>query len=143
VSAAVAGCAILALAAAIAAQPAGRIVDPDGWQIPQAAAEEKNPVPASAEAVEQGRQIYRENCQKCHGPKGKGDGPDGDPDHRPSDLSNASRLAPTLNPDGVIFYKVWNGRKQPRMPAHKDRLTRQQVWTLIHYVRTLSQPPAP
>jgi mono/diheme cytochrome c family protein len=50
-------------------------------------------------------------------------------------LTVAKRAA--NNPDGVIFYKVWNGRKKPKMPAFKDELTKDQVWTIVSYVQTL------
>ena len=42
------------------------------------------------------------------------------------DLTNAKRAA--RNPDGVVFYKIWNGRTKPKMPAQKDELTKDQVW---------------
>jgi len=32
-----------------------------------------------------------------------------------------------INPDGVLFYKIWNGRTQPTMPAYKDRLSKDDV----------------
>ena len=68
-----------------------------------------------------GKSIFKEKCQKCHGPGGKGDGPDADPDAQEDmDLTRANRAA--KNPDGVVFYKVFNGRKKPKMPATKGRL---------------------
>jgi len=47
------------------------------------------------------------------------------------------RRAAARNPDGVMFYKIWNGRANPKMPAMKTDITRADVWTLIHYVKTL------
>ena len=74
-----------------------------------------------------GKAIFKEKCQKCHGPGGKGDGPDADPDAQEDmDLTNPKRAA--RNTDGVVFYKVWNGRKKPKMPAQKDELTKEQIW---------------
>jgi mono/diheme cytochrome c family protein len=108
---------------------------PDSWQIPPGAAEEKNPVEASQAVLAKGKQIYEAKCQRCHGPEGLGDGPDADPDHMPGDLSDGSR-APQ-NPDGVMFYKIWNGRSKPKMPGFSSELSREEVWTLIHYVKTL------
>jgi mono/diheme cytochrome c family protein len=109
----------------------------DGWQIPPTAMSESNPIPRSDQVVAKGKQIYRSKCQRCHGVAGKGDGPDADPDHRPDDLTDAGRAA--RNPDGVIFYKVWNGRKKPKMPAFSADLGRDEVWTVVHYVKTLRQ----
>jgi mono/diheme cytochrome c family protein len=51
------------------------------------------------------------------------------------DLTNPRRAA--RNPDGTVFYKVWNGRKSPKMPAFKDELTKDQVWQIVAYAQTL------
>jgi mono/diheme cytochrome c family protein len=107
----------------------------DGWQIPQKAASEVNPVPAGEAAIAKGKGLYRSKCQRCHGVSGKGDGPEADPDHAPGDLTDASRAV--RNPDGILFYKIWNGRKKPKMPAFSTDLSREDVWTLVHYVKTL------
>jgi mono/diheme cytochrome c family protein len=107
----------------------------DGWQIPPGAPEEKNPIPQSEQTIARGKQIYESKCRRCHGPEGRGDGPDADPDHMPEDLSDPSRAS--RNPDGVMFYKVWNGRKKPKMPAFKTELSREEVWTVIHFAKTL------
>jgi mono/diheme cytochrome c family protein len=110
----------------------------DGWQIPADAAAETSPVPSTPVAIAKGKQIFKAKCQRCHGAAGKGDGPEADPDHRPGDLTDAGRAS--RNPDGVMFYKIWNGRAQPRMPALKMDLSRDEVWTVVHYVKTLRQP---
>ena len=69
-------------------------------------------------------------------PAGLGDGPDADPEHREDmDLTNPKRA--DRNADGVVFYKVWNGRRRPKMPAFKEELTEQQVWSVVAYVQTL------
>jgi mono/diheme cytochrome c family protein len=39
-----------------------------------------------------------------------------------------------------VFYKVWNGRKKPKMPAQKDELTKEQIWQIVSYVQTLRTP---
>jgi mono/diheme cytochrome c family protein len=51
------------------------------------------------------------------------------------DLTVARRAA--RNPDGVVFYKIWNGRTKPKMPAQKDELTKDQVWQIVSYTQTL------
>jgi mono/diheme cytochrome c family protein len=113
--------------------PAG---NPNGWSIPADAANEKNPFSGDAKAIATGKELYGKTCQKCHGPGGLGDGPDADPDAMMDmDLTVARRAA--RNPDGVVFYKVWNGRKKPKMPAFKDELTKDQAWQIVSYVQTL------
>jgi mono/diheme cytochrome c family protein len=110
--------------------------NPNGWTLPPTADEEKNPFAADAKAVAAGKELYSKNCQKCHGPGGKGDGPDADPDSMEDmDLTNAKRAA--RNPDGIVFYKIWNGRAKPKMPAQKDKLTKDEIWKIVSYVQTL------
>ena len=107
-----------------------------GWKLPVTAANEKNPVAVSAATLVSGRRLFRDHCLRCHGPQGKGNGSDADPKYRERmDLTSAAR-AP-INPDGVIFHKIWSGREKPKMPAFKDKLTKEQVWTLVGYVQSL------
>ena len=114
---------------------------PGGWRIPPSAESERNPLPETEEVLKKGQQVYASKCRRCHGPQGKGDGPDADPDHRPGDLSDPGRAG--RNPDGVIFHKVWNGRRNPRMPAFSAQLERQDVWAVVLYVKRLRTGKAP
>ena len=84
-----------------------------------------------------GEPIYRGKCQRCHGKEGKGDGPDADHDKPAGNFTDRMRVA--FNPDGVMFYKVWNGRSiAPKMPAFKSEgLSKDEVWTVIRFVNTL------
>jgi mono/diheme cytochrome c family protein len=110
--------------------------NPNGWILPPEADKEKNPFAGDAKAVEAGKELYKKKCERCHGPGGKGDGPDADPDHmQDMDLTTARRAA--RNPDGIVFYKLWNGRKSPKMPALKDELTKDQIWQIVTYAQTL------
>jgi mono/diheme cytochrome c family protein len=107
-----------------------------GWQLPPTAADEKNPVDVNAATLAAGRRLYREHCQRCHGPQAKGNGSDADPKFRRTmDLTNADRAE--RNPDGVVFHKIWSGREKPKMPAFKDKLTKEQTWSLVAYVQSL------
>jgi mono/diheme cytochrome c family protein len=108
------------------------------WTIPDSAVIEKSPLAATPEVLKKGRSLFASNCRKCHGPEGHGDGPDGDRDQPPADLTLAVRAA--ANPDGIMFYKIWNGRSGPKMPAFKSQLTKDQIWTLVEYVKSLRQP---
>ena len=107
----------------------------DGWQIPRDAASEVSPLPETAARIARGREIYEDKCRRCHGTTGAGNGPDADPDDPPGDLTDGSRAA--RNPDGVMFYKIWNGRDDPKMPAFKTDISPEEVWTVIQFVKTL------
>lgn len=105
-----------------------------GWSIPAGANDEKNPLTSSADAVKHGESLYKSNCAGCHGPKGLGDGPNVDRHDRKSRPAN---LTLSRNPEGVVFYKMWNGRKNPDMPAFKSRLTKDDAWAVVAYVISL------
>ena len=109
--------------------------DSTGWVIPERAAVESNPEPLNVAALARGQRLYKSKCQRCHGADGAGHGPEADPNHPAGDLTN--HRAAARNPDGVMFYKIWNGRAKPKMPAMKTDITPADVWTLIHYVKTL------
>ncbi len=109
----------------------------NNWTIPSGGANEKNPNPATPDMVTQGQALFGDNCARCHGKTGVGDGPDGDPQALPADLTDPFR-AP-LNPDGTLFYKISNG-KGAEMPAFKDKLTKDQIWSVVEYIKTLRKP---
>ena len=107
-----------------------------GWKIPATAKEEKNPLPVDDALLAAGKKLFAQKCQRCHGPDGKGDGPDSDSDHAEiMDLTNPKQAE--ANPDGVVFYKVSLGRQEPRMPAFEDQLTKEQIWTVVGYAQSL------
>lgn len=109
---------------------------PGGWTIPPDAEQKKSPLTVDAKVLAQGKAVFKSKCQRCHGPGGLGDGPDADPDNQADmDLTVASRAS--KNPDGVVFYKVTNGRKSPKMPTFKGELTEQQIWAVIAYAQSL------
>jgi high-affinity iron transporter len=107
----------------------------DGWRIPETASTEQSPIAISATSIARGKSLYQSKCQRCHGADGAGRGPDADLSRPPADLTDARRAL--RNPDGVMFYKIWNGRAKPRMPAMKADMSADDVWMIVHYVRTL------
>jgi mono/diheme cytochrome c family protein len=121
---------------AVSAQQTAQPKQSTGFNLPPNAADEKNPVAGDAKAVAAGKELFKKHCERCHGPGGKGDGPDADPDvQEDMDLTRAARAA--RNPDGVVFWKVNNGRARPKMPSFKDDMTKDQIWQVVTYVQTL------
>ena len=109
---------------------------PAGWILGEDADEKKNPLAADAATLATGKAVYKDKCAGCHGPAGLGDGPDADPEARADmDLTNPKRAG--RNPDGVVYYKVLNGRRRPKMPAFKGELTDQQIWSVVTYAQSL------
>jgi high-affinity iron transporter len=106
------------------------------WTIPATAVEEKNPLPVNPATLAGGKKLYLANCESCHGLLGKGDGADADPRYAETmDLTQAARAA--RNADGQVFYKIWNGRLNPKMPAFSERMTKEQAWAVVAYVQSL------
>ena len=114
-----------------------------GFLIPAGGKTEKSPV-TSAEAPAaalRGKALFLANCARCHGPEGKGNGPDSD---HAADLTDELRI--DLNTEGVLFYKVWNGhaiqlRTQVEdMPPFEGKLTRAQVWDIVEHLKVLRTP---
>jgi mono/diheme cytochrome c family protein len=115
-----------------AANPSGQ----GGWTLPPNAESEKSPLPMNEAVIAAGKKLFAGKCQRCHGPLGKGDGDDAEAKYKKDmNLTVADRAV--KNPDGVVFYKIWNGRTAPKMPRFGNDLSREQVWALVAYVQTL------
>jgi mono/diheme cytochrome c family protein len=110
---------------------------PSGWILEDDADTRKNPLAADPATLASGEAIYKDKCAGCHGPAGLGDGPDSEPEARADmDLTNPKRAG--RNPDGVVYYKVLNGRRRPyKMPPFKGELTEEQIWRVVTYAQSL------
>jgi mono/diheme cytochrome c family protein len=107
-----------------------------GWNIPATARTETSPLKVDDTVIASGKKLFSSKCQRCHGASGKGDGPDGDPAHADDmNLTNPARAQ--ANPDGIVFYKIWNGRSSPKMPTFSEEISKEQAWTIVAYVQTL------
>jgi mono/diheme cytochrome c family protein len=108
----------------------------DGWKIPQGAEDEKSPLTISPAVIAAGKKLFASKCERCHGKSGKGNGPDSEPKYR-EDMDLTAAEHADRNPDGVIYYRIWNGRKDPKMPVFSEELSKEQVWALVAFVQTL------
>lgn len=98
-----------------------------------------NPVPADAASLARGEQVYQANCAGCHGLGGRGDGPAGI-GLRPPPADFRVHLA-AGHTDRELFEWVTNGVAGTAMPAWGDRLSEQERWDVINYVRALAAQP--
>jgi mono/diheme cytochrome c family protein len=95
-----------------------------------------NPTPSSPESINRGRELWRQDCEACHGASGRGDGPiSANLQKQPKDLSKIA--PPPVFPDGVVAYRIANGGEG--MPAWKSVLTTDQIWDLINFIRSLKR----
>jgi S-disulfanyl-L-cysteine oxidoreductase SoxD len=100
---------------------------------------QKNPLPASAATIADGKEAFSHYCAACHGFDGQNTG-----------VPVASRMSPPVpllsgkdvqaNTDGqlkwVIDYGIWPSG----MPGSKDTLSDDEIWSIVVYLRHL--PPA-
>ena len=101
------------------------------------AAKLKNPVAATPASVTAGQQLFKKYCQFCHGPAGKGDGPAIPKGMTPSNLSD--KVWDRGGTDGEIFYVIQHGAGPKfQMKGLKGKITDQDTWNIVNYVRTLS-----
>jgi cbb3-type cytochrome c oxidase subunit III len=96
----------------------------------------KNPVPANAQSIAEGKTVYGKQCASCHGETGKGDGKLGEQlNPKPADLTDADWKHGSS--DGEIFTLIRDGSKGTGMKGYKAKLTENQIWSVVNYVRTL------
>jgi mono/diheme cytochrome c family protein len=111
------------------------------WELPEDADKTKNPTTANAESIAKGKELYMErskgNCVFCHGETGAGNEASLPRLRRkPADVSNKERM--TAMTDGEVFWKVSKGI-QGIMPAGEKRMTEEERWHVVNYVRTLAK----
>ena len=99
----------------------------------------KNPVPLTPEVLQEATTIYKDKCIKCHGTNGngKGSGTKG-MDVKPRDYTD-TRVMENI-PDGQLFWITLNGSDPDttEMEGYKKKLTEEQVWKLVHYIRSFA-----
>jgi len=110
------------------------------WPVPDEFRKMKNPVPKSEATLKAAAAIYADTCSKCHGDTGMGDGPEADMyDPVPASFADAKMMG--MMTDGELFYKMTEGRKP--MPSFKKKLTDEERWQLVHYIREFARKPDP
>jgi Tol biopolymer transport system component/mono/diheme cytochrome c family protein len=101
-----------------------------------------NPLTADQGTIAAGQRLYAANCAVCHGAAGKGDGPSGvGLNPRPADFSQ--HMVPGKHTDGQVFLGIKNGFPGTAMPAWSGRLSDEQIWQLVTYLRTFGQNGVP
>ncbi len=127
---------ILAALAPAIADAAQRPAEP--WPAPASARRIANPIKASPDVLQAGKSMFTMACLPCHGDKGKGDGvASASLEVRPGDLSRTVMWQQT---DGELFWKL-NAGKTP-MPAFKGTVPDEDLWKIIHFVRSFAPKPA-
>ena len=104
------------------------------WEAPEEARAVPNPLEPSPAVVAEGEALFQKQCTMCHGDGLKGDGSAVQVfGVQPPDLSTVE--ARERLTDGEIFYKITVG-KNP-MPSMKSRLSEEERWKVVVFVRSL------
>jgi mono/diheme cytochrome c family protein len=93
-----------------------------------------NPVKPTAESLAQGKKYYGYDCAMCHGATGNGKGDVDTTDKLPDFTSEAAMKDLS---DGQMFCSLKTGKGH--MPLERVRVTENELWNLVNYVRSLSK----
>jgi mono/diheme cytochrome c family protein len=105
------------------------------WSATSAARKLTNPVSPTAQALAAAKPDYAEHCQNCHGEKGDGKGEKApELSVAPGNFTDARTMRGRT--DGELYWQITRGRLP--MPAFDDKLTDQQRWQLVDYIRTFA-----
>lgn len=110
-----------------------------GWRIPAAVKNMPNPLATNRDAVGAGMMLYMDRCQNCHGENGDGKGKKAaELSIAPADFTDADRMG--RRTDGELFWQITQGRLP--MPTFKDKLTDEERWQVVTFIRSFANKPA-
>jgi mono/diheme cytochrome c family protein len=102
----------------------------------------KNPLQNSASVLEAGEELFLETsarvpCASCHGDKGDGRGRMASMFDPPPRNFCCAKTVDDVS-DGQLFWIIKNGSPGTSMPAF-NKLSDEQIWQLVHYIRKLAK----
>ena len=109
--------------------------------LPSTAAPTELPYPAAPPDIAAGAQVFAQNCVRCHGAGGQGDGELVKSGQVPPPLSFADPKTSDADTPVMWFNVITNGNIEHLMPSWKDALSTDQRWDAVMYVYTLADTP--
>lgn len=88
----------------------------------------KNPYAGNPQALKEGAEIFKKNCESCHGPGGKGD--------ICPDLTKKTKKYG--NTDADLFLTISKGRPGG-MPNWDNTLGTEKIWKVMTYIRSIEK----
>ncbi len=124
---------LVLLAVILTACGGGAKTDPNALApVPAEWAGKTNPL--GADAATAGAEVFKTNCETCHGPQGHGDGPAGAAlDPQPKNLADLQTRAG----DDYLFWRINTGKEGTSMVPWQGILTEEQIWQVVAFIRTL------
>jgi cytochrome c len=96
----------------------------------------KNPLPATAENIKDGQEVFSHYCVACHGLDGQNTGVPFADRMSPPVPSLASKEVQTYS-DGQLKWVIDNGLWPSGMPGSKGILNDEEIWSAVLYIRHL------
>src|SRR4029450_12232019 len=88
-----------------------------------------------AVSIARGGELYAKHCAVCHGPSGRGDGPAAR--GLPREPANLTAQHTADHTAGDLYWWLTHGIPGSGMPGFGDRLSPEERWAVIHFVRAL------
>jgi cytochrome c oxidase cbb3-type subunit 3 len=95
-----------------------------------------NPVSDTPESRAAGRRTYQRLCTGCHGALGKGDGGMAGAGGQPADFTDREWIFG--GSAGEVFTVIRDGTSAD-MDSYAERMSETDMWSLVNYIRSLSQ----
>jgi len=100
----------------------------------------QNPSKADDSSIARGAELFRINCQMCHGQTAEGNGPIAPfLANKPANLTSPVVQSKS---DGSIFLTITNG-VAGKMPPLNENLTVSERWDVVNFIRTLAASSQP
>ena len=134
------GCAALAWSVAMGVSLMAQTPNALPQSVPAEAKKMKAAFPSSSAAIDAGKQLYGKYCRFCHGDTGAGDSKMAPKTMQPSNLTDKTWTRGSS--EGEIFWIIQNGAPPKYdMKGLKGKITDQDTWNLVHFVRSLGGVP--
>ena len=102
----------------------------------------KNPVASTPQSIAAGQALFQKYCRFCHGADAKGDGPQAPKDTHPPNLTDDKWDHGST--DAEIFANIKDGiGPKLDMKGFNSKLTPQEMWSIVNYIRSLGPKDAP
>ena len=105
--------------------------------LPKSYSSLRDPMRDTSSKFRRGAYVFEQHCSSCHGWNGQGGGPEAFAlVPAPADLEWL-RATPKAKADPYMYWVIAEGGRdfESEMPAFKGRLPRNDIWSVVAYIR--------
>ena len=102
----------------------------------KASSDTSKPPAATPKSVAAGEKLFRAHCARCHGNDAKGEGPEAPAGSHPANLTDDMWKHGSTDADILNVIRNGVGPKFD-MKGFRSRFTTEEMWSLVHYLRSL------